>query len=163
LSFPLTAKLPAMKQVSLLLFLSIFSTVLFAQDWRYDKARRESQGEARKAKFDDLDKEYLAYIGTSKLNAAQYKEGISTKDNDLRLVGLLFRNNNLDVSELYIVIERDGKVVDSSTVSCGADKKWKDFYITLPNVVASEHYNLLVYAADDRKLLDNKLFYIRKE
>jgi hypothetical protein len=155
-----------MKKIFLTLFISLFATLAFSQHSGYDKIRRDYPGsyykDIRKAKLAELDKQYRVTIGTSKLNASYDKDGIVTDDTNLRLVGLLFRGDKLDVDELYIAITKDGVVVDSSTVSCGSNAKWKDFYIQLTNVVPSENYSAVVYSGKDRSLLDSRDFYIRK-
>jgi hypothetical protein len=157
-----------MKKIFLTLLISLFATVAFPQHPGYDKIRRDYPGsyykDIRKAKLAELDKQYRVTIGTSKLNASYDKDGIETTDQDLRLVGLLFRGGKLVVDELYIEIIKDGLVIDSSTVSCGSNAKWKDFYIHLANVSASENYNVIVYSTGDKRTqLANKSFYIRKK
>jgi len=156
-----------MKKTFLTLLISLFATLAFAQHPGYDKIRRDYPGnyykDIRKAKLAELDKQYRVTIGTSKLNASYDKDGIVTTDQDLRLVGLLFRGDKLVIDELYIEIRKDGLVVDSSTVSCGSNAKWKDFYMHLANVVTSENYNVIVYSSADKKTaLSNRNFYIRK-
>jgi hypothetical protein len=157
-----------MKKIFLILSISLFATIAFSQHPGYDKIRRDYPGkyykDIRKAKLAELDKEYRVTIGTSKLNASYDKDGIVTTDKDLRLVGLLFRGGKLVVDELYIEITKDGLVVDSSTVSCGSNAKWKDFYMHLTNVLPGENYNAIVYSSADKTTpLGNKKFYIRKE
>jgi hypothetical protein len=155
-----------MKKIFLFQLLALVINVSFAQDARYDKIRREYPGkyhkEIREAKLAELDKLYRITVGTSKLNASYNKDGIELKDKDLRLVGLLYRGDKLDVSELIIIIRKDGAIVDSSNHSCGPNNKWKDFYIHLTDVVPSEKYRVDVYSATDKKLLDSREFYIRK-
>ncbi len=140
--------------------------VSFAQDARYDEIRKQYPGkyyeELRKQKLAELDKLYRVTVGTSKLNASYNKDGIELKDKDLRLVGLLYRGDKLDISELVIIIRKEGTIVDSSSHSCGPNNKWKDFYIHLSDVIPSERYRIDVYSAADKKLLDSKEFYIRK-
>jgi hypothetical protein len=155
-----------MQKILLLSFLVLLVTVSFAQDARYDKIRRDYPGkyhkEIREAKLAELDKLYRVTVGTSKLNASYNLDGIELKDKDLRLVGLLYRGDKLDVSELIIIIRKDGVIVDSSNYSCGPNNKWKDFYIHLTDVVPSENYRVEVYSASDKKFLDSREFYIRK-
>lgn len=155
-----------MQKILLLSFLALFTSVLFGQDARYDKIRRDYPGkyykEIREAKLAELDKLYRVTVGTSKLNASYNKDGIELKDKDLRLVGLLYRGDKLDVSELIIIVRKDGVIVDSTNISCGPNNKWKDFYVHLTDVVASEKYRVDVYSATDKKLLDSREFYIRK-
>ncbi len=156
-----------MKKTFLTLLVSIFAIIAFSQHQGYDKIRRDYPGkyykDIRKVKLAELDKQYRVTIGTSKLNASYDKDGIVTTNQDLRLVGLLFRGGKLVVDELYIEINKDGLIVDSSTVSCGPNAKWKDFYIHLANVVTSENYTVIVYSSSDKTTaLANKNFYIRK-
>jgi hypothetical protein len=156
-----------MKKIFLTLLISLFVIVAFSQHPGYDKIRRDYPGkyykDIRKAKLAELDKQYRVTIGTSKLDASYDKAGIVTTDQDLRLVGLLFRGGKLAVDELYIEIRKDGLVIDSSTVSCGSNAKWKDFYMHLTNVLPGENYNAIVYsAADKTTALGYKQFYIRK-
>jgi hypothetical protein len=155
-----------MKKLLLSLLLSLLVVVSFAQHAGYDKIRMDYRGsenrEIREAKIAELDKQYRVTVGTSKLKASYDMDGIELKDTDLRLVGLLFRGDKLEVDELYIVITRDGNVIDSITRSCGPKAKWKDFYFHLTNVVPSEKYSVDVYSNKDRKLLDSRSFYLRK-
>lgn len=155
-----------MKKILLLSLLISCTEVSFSQDARYDAVRRQYPGKDNKAYRDEafakLDKEYRVTVGTSKLSASYDKDGIEIKDKDLRLVGLLYRGDELDISELIIVIKKDGVVVDSSNISCGSNNKWKDFYIHLTDVVPSENYRIGIYSALDKKLLDDKKFYIRR-
>jgi hypothetical protein len=156
-----------MKKSILLSLLVLVTAISFAQDWRYTAVRNQYPGKEnkfyREAEFAKLDTQYMVTVGTSKLNASFDKDGIELKDKDLRLVGLLFRNNKLEVSELMVIIKKDGAIIDSSTISCGPNNKWKDFYINLADVIPSERYSIDVYYAVDKKLLDSKEFYIRKE
>ena len=155
-----------MKRIVLLSMLVLITRISFAQDARYTGVRNRWPGKEnkdyREAEFAKLDTQYMVTVGTSKLNASFDKDGIELKDKDLRLVGLLFRNNKLEVSELMIIIRKDGVIVDSSNISCGPNNKWKDFYIHLTNVVPSENYRIDIYSAADKKFLDDKKFYIRK-
>jgi hypothetical protein len=155
-----------MKRMFLLSMLVLITSISFAQDARYTGVRNRWPGKEnkdyREAEFAKLDTQYMVTVGTSKLNASFDKDGIELKDNDLRLVGLLFRNNKLEVSELMIIIRKDGVIVDSSNISCGPNNKWKDFYIHLTDVVPSENYRIDIYSAADKKFLDDKRFYIRK-
>jgi hypothetical protein len=155
-----------MRKVFLFLLLALVTKVSLAQDARYDKIRRDYPGkyykEIREVKLAELDKLYRVTVGTSKLNASYNKDGIEFKDKDLRLVGLLYRGDELEISELIIVIRNNGVIVDSSNIYCGPNNKWKDFYINLADVVPSEKYRIDVYSAVDKKLLDSREFYIRK-
>jgi hypothetical protein len=155
-----------MRKILLFSLLIICTAVSFSQDARYDAVRRKYPGNDnkayREAEFAKLDTQYRVTVGTSKLNASYDKDGIELEDKDLRLVGLLFRNNKLEVSELVLIIRKDGLIVDSSNISCGPNNKWKDFYIHLADVTASENYRIDVYSAIDKKLLDNRSFYIRR-
>jgi hypothetical protein len=155
-----------MKKIFLFLLLALVTNASFAQDARYDNIRKQYPGkyykEIREAKLAELDKLYRVTVGTSKLNASYNKDGIELKDKDLRLVGLLYRGDELDISELIIIIIKEGAIIDSSNISCGPNNKWKDFYIQLTDVVPSEKYRIDVYSAADKKLLDGREFYIRR-
>jgi hypothetical protein len=155
-----------MKRFLLLFLLVLITGISFAQDARYTAVRNRWPGKEnknyREGEFAKLDTQYMVTVGTSKLNASYDKDGIELKDKDLRLVGLLFRNNKLEVSELMVIIRKDGVIVDSSNISCGPNNKWKDFYIHLTDVVPSENYRIDIYSAVDKKFLDDKRFYIRK-
>jgi hypothetical protein len=155
-----------MKRILLLLLLVLVTAFSFAQDARYTAVRNKYPGKDnkayREAEFAKLDSQYMVTVGTSKLNASFDKDGIELKDKDLRLVGLLYRGDDLDISELIIIIRKDGVIVDSSNISCGPNNKWKDFYIHLTDVVPSENYRIDVYSAADKKFLDDRRFYIRK-
>lgn len=155
-----------MKKFLLSLLLSLLAMLSFSQHAGYDKIRSTYPGrenkEIREAKIADLDKQYRITIGTSKLKASYDPDGIELKDNDLRLVGLLFRGGKLDVDELYIVIRKDGVAVDSITTSCRVNAKWKDFYFHLENVVPSDNYKIDIYSNKERVFLGSKNFYLRK-
>ncbi|MGG9962046.1 hypothetical protein [Ferruginibacter sp. SUN106] len=155
-----------MKKLLFSLLFSLLAMVSLSQHQGYDKIRRDYPGrdnrEIREAKIAELDKQYRITIGTSKLKASYDPDGIELKDADLRLVGLLFRGGKLDVDELYIVIRKDGAVVDSLTTSCRSNAKWKDFYFHLDNVVQGDNYKIDVYSNKDRVFLGSKNFYLRK-
>ena len=89
-----------MKKTLLLSFLILCTAVSFSQDARYDAVRRQYPGNDnkayREAEFAKLDTQYRVTVGTSKLNASFDKDGIELKDKDLRLVGLLYRGDDLD-------------------------------------------------------------------
>ena len=155
-----------MRKLLLSSLLSLLALVSFSQHAGYDKIRSDYPGryykEIREAKIAELDKQYRITIGTSKLKASYNPDGIEFKETDLRLVGLLFRGGKLQVDELYIVIQKDGAVIDSLTTSCGSNAKWKDFYFHLDSVVPSENYKIDVYSNKERAFLSSKNFYLRK-
>lgn len=155
-----------MKRILLALVFISQVALSFSQHAGYDKIRRDYPGrenkEMREAKIAELDKQYRITIGTSKLKASYDPAGIELKDTDLRLVGLLFRGGKLETDELFIVIRKDGVVVDSLTTSCRANAKWKDFYFHLTNVVPDENYMIAVYSNKERGFLGSKVFYLRK-
>lgn len=157
-----------MKKIVLFLLIVLMTNNLFSQDNRYAKVLREYPGPYEKAirdsKYEELDNEYFVRIGTSKLDASLDHNGILTKDRSIKLVGLLFRKNGLLLDNIYIEIKRDGEVIYSTTESCGKSSRWKDFYIKLENLRYSENYEVIVYNnALDKKFLENREFYIRKE
>lgn len=156
-----------MKKIIFILLFGLLANSSFGQDERYAKVKRDYPGayekDIRDSKYEELDKEYFVRIGTSKLNAALDNNGILTKDREIKLVGLLYRKDKLNVDELNIEIKRDGIIIDSSTVSCSKNNQWKDFYIELKSLRFSENYEVIVYNALDKKILENRVFYIRKE
>lgn len=156
-----------MKKILLLLLFGLLTTTSFAQDERYAKVKRDYpnpyEKDIRESKYEELDNDYFVRIGTSKLDAALDHNGILTKERSIKLVGLLFRKNNLQIEKIDIEIKRDGEVVYSATESCGKNSRWKDFYIQLDNLRYSENYEVIVYNTIDKKFLENRKFYIRKE
>ena len=157
-----------MKKTLLFLLFVLAANNVFGQDERYAKVLRDYPGsyekETRERKYEELDNEYFVRIGTSKLNASLDHNGILTKERSIKLVGLLFRKNNLLVDEIFVEIVRDGEVIYSVTESCGENSRWKDFYIKLENIKYSENYEVIIYNnALDKKFIENRKFYIRKE
>jgi len=153
--------------MQMFLLFVLMTNSLFGQDNRYAKVLRDYpnsyEKSIRDSKYEELDNEYFVRIGTSKLDASLDHNGILTKDRSIKLVGLLFRKNNLLVESIYIEIKRDGEVIYSNTESCGSNSRWKDFYIKLDNLRYSEDYEVIVFNALDKKFLENRKFYIRKE
>jgi hypothetical protein len=141
-----------MKKILLFILLVFISSISFSQKSNYEKEEQEKK-----------DNVYKVMIGTSKLKASYDKDGIEIKDTDLRLVGLLYRANKLDVDDLYIAVRREGKIVDSINISCGKNNKWKDFYFHLNNVIPSTNYSVEVYSGNPRGFLGHKEFYIKKQ
>jgi hypothetical protein len=140
-----------MKKILLFVLLVFISGISFSQKSAYEKEEQEKK-----------DNVYKVMVGTSKLKASYDKGGIEIKDTDLRLVGLLYRANQLDVDDLYIEVRREGNIADSINISCGKNHKWKDFYFHLTNVVPSNNYSVDVYSGSPRALLGHKEFYIKK-
>jgi hypothetical protein len=140
-----------MKKIYLLFIVLMISLSSFAQ--------RTLSAEEKEEK----NNQYLLTIGLSKLSASYDTYGFEIKENELRIVGLLYRGNKLAVDELTILTRVDDKVVDSQYVSCGKNAKWKDMYVHLKDLAYSESYSISVYSAANGNLLKRKDFYIRQK
>ena len=118
-----------------------------------------------KAHMDEQNKKYIVTVGNNKLSAGSGsgKDGFTIKDKDIRIVGFLHRQDRIEFDSVYIVTKRGGIVIDSQVLSGNkVHTRWRDFYLNLSDVVHSDHYSVAAYSNEDRKLLDIKYFYIKK-